>query len=123
MNTAAAFVLMFWIIAPILYCKSRSTFEMHLSDRFRVVTNVWQSSHFPISSYLAWDNTGNMYDATVILTDGVFDEAKFEAYSPLYMSVTLALAYGIAFAAFPAVFVHTFCTCVLPTGYYHISNL
>ncbi|RXW18921.1 hypothetical protein EST38_g6931 [Candolleomyces aberdarensis] len=91
MNTAAAFILMFWIVAPILY-----------------FSNVWQSSHFPISSYLAWDNTGNMYNARAILTDGVFDQAKFDAYSPLYMSITLALAYGIAFAAFPAVFVHTF---------------
>jgi OPT family small oligopeptide transporter len=49
-----------------------------------------------------------MYQATEVLTDGVFDQAKYDAYSPVYMSVTLALAYGIAFAAFPAVFVHTF---------------
>ncbi|KAJ2928830.1 hypothetical protein H1R20_g8122, partial [Candolleomyces eurysporus] len=53
-----------------------------------------------------------MYDATAILTDGVFDQAKYDAYSPLYMSVTLPLASGIAFAAFPAVFVHTFCAYV-----------
>ncbi|KAF6766105.1 glutathione transporter [Ephemerocybe angulata] len=91
MNTAVAFIIVFWLIAPILY-----------------FTNTWDSAYFPISSYLSWDNTGNMYNATRVLTNGVFDQAKYDEYSPLYMSTTLALAYGVAFAAFPAVFVHTF---------------
>ncbi|KAJ3513061.1 hypothetical protein NLJ89_g3166 [Agrocybe chaxingu] len=91
MNTGVAFVIMFWIVAPILY-----------------FTNVWNSAYFPISAYISWDNTGMPYQAKQIVTDGIFDPEKYAAYSPVFMSVTLALAYGIAFAAFPAVFVHTF---------------
>ncbi|TFK30379.1 OPT-domain-containing protein [Coprinopsis marcescibilis] len=91
MNTAIAFVLVFWVACPIIY-----------------FTNVWHSAYFPISSYFSWDNTGGMYQAKEILTDGVFDLAKYQAYSPVFMSASLALAYGIAFAAFPSVFVHTF---------------
>ncbi|KAH6917448.1 glutathione transporter [Coprinopsis sp. MPI-PUGE-AT-0042] len=91
MNTAVAFVLMFWLICPIIY-----------------FTNTWNTAFFPISSYYSFDNTAMPYAAKDILTNGVFDLAKYEAYSPVYMSATLALAYGIAFAAFPSVFSHTF---------------
>jgi len=91
MNTGVAFLLMFWLIAPILY-----------------FTNAWNSAFFPISSYLVFDNTGQIYQAKSIISNGVFDQAKYSAYSPVFLSTTLALAYGIAFAAFPSVFVHTF---------------
>ncbi|KAF8168231.1 OPT oligopeptide transporter [Crassisporium funariophilum] len=91
MNTGVAFVIMFWLVAPILY-----------------FSNVWNSAYFPISAYITWDNTGAPYQAKAIITDGIFDPVKYAAYSPVFMSTTLALAYGIAFAAFPAVFVHTF---------------
>ncbi|PPQ71007.1 hypothetical protein CVT26_014269 [Gymnopilus dilepis] len=91
MNTGVAFVLMFWIVAPALY-----------------FTNVWNTAFFPISSYVTFDNTGGLYQAKEIITNGIFDEAKYKAYSPVFLSTTLALAYGISFAAFPSVFVHTF---------------
>jgi hypothetical protein len=35
------------------------------------------------------------------------DEAAYEAYSPIYMSTTLALNYGLSFAAVIALLVHT----------------
>ncbi|EAU93222.2 glutathione transporter [Coprinopsis cinerea okayama7 len=91
MNTAAGFIIMYWIICPILY-----------------FTNTWDSAYLPISSYYSFDNTGNVYQVKEVLTDGVFDQAKYSAYSPVFMSTALALLYGIAFAAFPSVFVHTF---------------
>ncbi|PPQ62757.1 hypothetical protein CVT24_000451 [Panaeolus cyanescens] len=91
MNTGIGFILIFWIIAPILY-----------------FTNVWNSAYFPISSRLAWDNTGMPYQASAVITDGRLDIAKYSAYSPVFMSVTLAIAYGISFATLPAVIVHTF---------------
>jgi OPT family oligopeptide transporter len=43
-----------------------------------------------------------------ILTNGTFDAAKYSAYSPLLMSSAGAIAYGLAFASFAAVLVHTF---------------
>lgn len=65
-------------------------------------------SYLPISSSVAFDNTGMAYNATRILTNGAFDVSKYVAYSPAYLSSTLAIAYGIAFAAFSSVIVHTF---------------
>ncbi|KAF8078330.1 OPT oligopeptide transporter [Lyophyllum atratum] len=91
-NTVGAFVIVFWIIAPIIY-----------------FTNTWDTAFLPISSYFSFDNTGNRYDPRAVVTpDGFFDEQAYAAYSPLLMSATLAIAYGVAFAAFVAVFVHTF---------------
>jgi OPT oligopeptide transporter protein len=110
MNTAVAFVLMFWIIAPIIYCKCPVSEERGpVFNTLALVTNTWNTAFFPISSYYSYDNTGMRYAAKEILTNGVFDAAKYEAYSPVFMSATLALAYGISFAAFLSVFSHTFC--------------
>jgi hypothetical protein len=38
----------------------------------------------------------------------IFDQAKYEAYSPLFLSTTFALCYGISFAAVTSVVVHTY---------------
>ncbi|KIK98331.1 hypothetical protein PAXRUDRAFT_31250 [Paxillus rubicundulus Ve08.2h10] len=89
-NTGVGLVICFWIIAPILY-----------------YTNSFFMSYLPMSSYLTFDNTGMPYDPTQIVTDGVFDLAKYEAYSPAFLPATLAVAYGVAFAAFASVVVHT----------------
>ncbi|TFK28466.1 OPT superfamily oligopeptide transporter [Coprinopsis marcescibilis] len=91
MNTAVAFLLFFWIICPIIY-----------------FTNAWNTAYFPISSYFSYDNQGFPYQAKEILTDGMFDPVKYAAYSPVFLPATFILAYGIAFAAFPSVFIHTF---------------
>ena len=46
--------------------------------------------------------------SAVITPDGLFDESLYHAYSPLFMSATLQLAYGTQFAVITAVVVHTF---------------
>lgn len=78
---------------------------------------MFYSKFFPISSYQSFDNTAMPYDTTRILTDGRFDLEKYQAYSPLFLSSTFALSYGISFAAFTAVLTHTFrkstLTCVV----------
>ncbi|KAF9458343.1 glutathione transporter [Collybia nuda] len=92
MNTTFSFICVFWILAPILY-----------------FTNTWDTAFLPISAYVSFDNTGSPYQPRNIVTpEGFFDQAAYEAYSPLLMAVTLCLAYGVAFASFVAVFVHTF---------------
>lgn len=63
----------------------------------------------PISSTGSYDNTGMPYNVSAIITNGIFDEEKYKAYSPLYISATFAISYGVQFAAFTAVIVHTFC--------------
>jgi OPT family small oligopeptide transporter len=90
-NTGIAFLIIYWCIAPLLY-----------------FSNVANLAYFPISSYLAFDNTGSPYDPTKVLTDGVFDAAKYSAYSPVFISTTLLLAYGVNFGIFTSVIMHTF---------------
>ena len=62
-----------------------------------------------MSSNVAFDNTGKPYNPKAIFTNGTFDVEKYREYSPLFLTPTQALAYGIAFAAFSSVIVHTFC--------------
>lgn len=76
---------------------------------FGTVTNTFFTAHFPISAYISFDNTAQRYKPSAIVTDGLFDAEKYAAYSPLYISATMCMAYGISFAAFASVFVHTFC--------------
>ncbi|TFK76761.1 OPT oligopeptide transporter [Pluteus cervinus] len=91
MNTATSFVLWFWLVVPIWY-----------------FTNTFFTGYLPISAYVSFDNTGAPYDPTAIVTDGLFDVAKYTAYSPVFLSATLVMAYGLSFASFASVFVHTF---------------
>ncbi|KAF8649748.1 hypothetical protein AX16_005518 [Volvariella volvacea WC 439] len=91
MNTVASFVICFWIIVPIWY-----------------FTNSFNTSYFPISSYYAWDNTALPYQPRRVVIDGLFNEELYREYSPVFMSPTLLMAYGVAFACFSSVFVHTF---------------
>jgi hypothetical protein len=62
----------------------------------------------PISASLAFDNTGHIYNASAIITNGQFDLAKYENYSPLFITMTVFMAYGLGLAAFAAVIPHTF---------------
>ncbi len=49
------------------------------------------------------------YNVSMILDDNLnFNQAKYEAYSPLYLSTTFALCYGISFATVTSVVVHTY---------------
>ncbi|KAI0367875.1 small oligopeptide transporter [Pilatotrama ljubarskyi] len=90
-NVAAGFVLFFWIITPILY-----------------YTNTWYAKYMPISSRTSFDNTGQEYNVTRILTpESTLDVAKYEAYSPLFLSTTFAMTYGLSFASITATIVHT----------------
>jgi hypothetical protein len=63
-----------------------------------------------MSSYLSYDNTCMPYDPTAIVTNSTFDIEESCAYSPLYMPATLYVAYGVFFAAFTSIFIHTFNT-------------
>ncbi|KAI0757331.1 OPT oligopeptide transporter [Daedaleopsis nitida] len=91
-NVFLAFVVVYWIIAPIMY-----------------FNNALFTAYFPISSAGAFDNTGAPYNISAVITpEGLFDAEKYKAYSPLYMSVTLMLAYGTQFAVITAIIVHTF---------------
>ncbi|OBZ80073.1 Glutathione transporter 1 [Grifola frondosa] len=90
-NIFAGFVIIYWFVAPIMYFK-----------------NTFFSKFMPVSSAGAYDNTQLSYNISAVITDGVFDDEKYKAYSPIYLSTTFLLAYGTQFAALTAVVVHTF---------------
>lgn len=63
----------------------------------------------PISSRTSYDNTGQEYQLHRILrSNGTFDEDAYHAYSPLFLSTTFVMSYGLSFAAITATIVHTF---------------
>lgn len=63
----------------------------------------------PISSTHSFDNLGKSYNVTRILNDEkTFDVDKYHQYSPLFLSTTFALSYGLSFASITATLTHTF---------------
>ncbi|KAI0776983.1 small oligopeptide transporter [Trametes elegans] len=90
-NVAAGFVSFFWVLTPILY-----------------YTNTWYAKYLPISSRGSFDNTGVSYDVSRVLTpDATLDIEKYRQYSPLFLSTTFAISYGLSFASITATIVHT----------------
>lgn len=71
-------------------------------------TGHWYGSYLPISDSSSYDNTGARYNVSRILTSQyTLDLAAYESYSPLFLSTTFSLCYGLSFAAISAVIVHT----------------
>lgn len=63
-------------------------------------TNTWYAKYLPISSSHSFDNTGAEYNVTRIVVNGTrFDQAAYEAYSPLFIPSTFAVSYGLSFAS------------------------
>ncbi|KAF5313063.1 hypothetical protein D9619_003678 [Psilocybe cf. subviscida] len=91
-NIFGGFVFFFWFLTPILY-----------------FTNTWFGKFMPISSRTSYDNTFNTYDVKRILkADSTFDREAYEKYSPLFLSTTFAISYGLSFASITATLVHAF---------------
>ena len=62
-----------------------------------------------ISSRTSFDRFGQTYDVTRIINeDSTLNVAKYEAYSPLFLSTTFALSYGLSFASITSTLMHTF---------------
>ncbi|KAH9946707.1 OPT oligopeptide transporter [Amylocystis lapponica] len=90
-NVAIGFVFFFWILTPILY-----------------YTNTWYAKYMPISSRTSYDNTGASYNVSrIINADKTLNLELYEAYSPLFLSTTFAMSYGLSFASITSTIVHT----------------
>lgn len=93
MNVVGGLVIVMWIIAPIAYYK-----------------NVFFASYMPILSSAVFDNTGNIYDVSKILTpDFLFDRQAYESYSRVFLPITYVLSYGLQFASLASLLTHTAC--------------
>ncbi|KAH8646224.1 small oligopeptide transporter [Xylariales sp. PMI_506] len=90
-NTAIGVVFFFWIVAP----------AMHW-------TNTYYSDYLPFFDSGSWDNTQNHYNASrIVNADFTLNVAAYESYSPLFLSTTFALCYGLSFAAIISLIVNT----------------
>lgn len=66
-------------------------------------TNTSGTAYLPINSSDIFDNTGNSYNITRVVSPstGVLDEAAYQAYSPAFYSAGNLLVYGAFFAFYP----------------------
>lgn len=67
------------------------------------------AKYLPISDSNSYDNTGSKYNVTQILdpVTNNFVLEKYQNYSPLFLSTTFAMSYGLSFATILAVLMHT----------------
>ncbi|KAJ6446569.1 small oligopeptide transporter, OPT family [Purpureocillium lavendulum] len=72
-------------------------------------SGAWYAHFLPMSDASTYDNTGRPYNTSRILTsDFTLDEEAYQNYSPLFISTTFAMAYGLSFATISALIVYTF---------------
>ncbi|KAK1224966.1 hypothetical protein PQX77_012115 [Marasmius sp. AFHP31] len=91
-NVIVGFIFFYWILTPILY-----------------FSNVWFAQYMPIMSKSSFDNRFQPYNVTRILSaDMLLDLQAYKDYSPLFLSTTFALAYGLSFATITATLSHSF---------------
>ncbi|QKX63788.1 uncharacterized protein TRUGW13939_10959 [Talaromyces rugulosus] len=90
-NTLIGMVSWYWIVVLAVHFKG-----------------LFYAKHLPISDSNSYDNTGAAYNVSRILdADGTFNLQKYKDYSPLFLSTTFAICYGLSFATIVAVVVHT----------------
>ncbi|KAF7436318.1 hypothetical protein PC9H_003150 [Pleurotus ostreatus] len=78
------------ILTPVLYYK-----------------NVWEAHYLPISSRGSYDNTGKTYNVTRIINeDASLNVTEYIRYSPIFLSTTFAVSYGLSFASITATLTH-----------------
>lgn len=91
-NIGIAVIFFYWFLVPIIY-----------------YTNVWYTGFLPLVSSHSFDNKGKSYNVTRIINeDASFNLEAYQAYSPLFISATFAISYGLSFASITATLTHTF---------------
>ncbi|KAF2718410.1 OPT superfamily oligopeptide transporter [Polychaeton citri CBS 116435] len=91
-NAFAVVVFFYLFLSPILY-----------------YSNVWESAYLPLLSAGTFDNTGSAYNVSRVVNDNLeFVVEKYKEYSPMYISMSYSLTYGLSFAAVTAIIVHTY---------------
>ena len=92
-NVIGGLVVVMWLIAPVLY-----------------YSNVLYTAYMPVVSTAVFDNTGQLYNVSRILTpDFLFDKEAYANYSRVFLPVTYMLSYSVQFAGLAALLTHTAC--------------
>ncbi len=113
-NMGFSVAFFYWFIAPILYVRLncfRLQFHVYSFSEHRLLqyTNVWYSAYLPLFSSDTFDNTGKQYNVSQIInSDSSFNLQAYKAYSPIFLSISFAITYGLNFAAITATLTHTF---------------
>ncbi|KAG5368481.1 Oligopeptide transporter 2 [Yarrowia sp. C11] len=97
------------ILMP-LYTTMNTFVGMFISGLFIFAvyyTNNNYTRWLPINDNALYDNTGSPYDVTQILTNSMFDEKKYQSYSPPYYTAANLVLYGAYFSSYPMAFVYT----------------
>ncbi|KAH7413044.1 small oligopeptide transporter-like protein [Cadophora sp. MPI-SDFR-AT-0126] len=72
-------------------------------------SGTWSAKYLPMSDSTTYDNTGASYNVSRILTPKfTLDVEAYTAYSPLFLSTTFAMSYGLSFAAIASLIVYTY---------------
>lgn len=72
-------------------------------------TGTWYGKFLPMSDSSTYDNTGSPYNTSRVLTpEFTLDQQAYENYSPLFISTTFAISYGLSFAAIASLVVYTY---------------
>jgi len=72
-------------------------------------TGTWYAEFLPMSDSGTYDNTGAAYNVSRILTPQfTLNETEYSNYSPLFISTTFAISYGLSFAAIASLIVYTY---------------
>lgn len=92
-NTLIGMVIFYWFV----------TMGLHY-------TNYGYAKYLPISDSNSYDNTGQLYNVSRILNKETqtFLIDEYEKYSPLFLSTTFTISYGLSFASIIAVLGHTY---------------
>ncbi|KAF2793258.1 small oligopeptide transporter [Melanomma pulvis-pyrius CBS 109.77] len=69
----------------------------------------WYAQYLPMSDSTTYDNTGAIYNVSrIVTTQLTLNEEAYKAYSPLFLSTTFSLSYGLSFATIASVVVYTY---------------
>ncbi|KAL7939005.1 small oligopeptide transporter [Trichoderma chlorosporum] len=72
-------------------------------------TGAWSAPFLPINDAGIYDNTGTKYNISrVVNPDMTLNEEAYKSYSPLFISTTFAISYGLSFAAISSLVVYTY---------------
>ncbi|KAK4056147.1 hypothetical protein OIO90_002878 [Microbotryomycetes sp. JL221] len=91
-NIFSMFVVVFWLVVPILY-----------------YNDVWYSSYMPLLSASVFDRFGAPYNTSRVLNPETLtlNVTEYQSYSPLYLPVSFAMLYGVYLMLAIAAVVHT----------------
>ncbi|CEP22695.1 OPT6 [Cyberlindnera jadinii] len=67
-------------------------------------SNYSWTAYLPINSNGIFTNTGERFDVTEIITDGLLDTEKYQNYSPPFYTAANIVIYGAFFALYPLAF-------------------